>query len=119
MLQLYSEFGIIPTLHVSWEHETAACYSQGDYFQQNQTRGEKDTSFQTNTHYIQLCCKHEADIVYNARCSRFPSSSAKTRDFPLDFLDKRLPPVLPEEARARTQSILYYRVDNFLQNHRE
>lgn len=110
-----------------WDHSNSACvmetWDSSLLFPRRLPSTEPNWGWKghifSNTCYIQLCCKHEADIVYNARRSRFPSSSAKTRDFPLDFLDKRLPPALSEEARARTQSILYYRVDNFLQNQSE
>lgn len=52
MLQLCPEFKIIPNLCVSWEHKTEASYSQGDYHQKNQTRGEEDISFQRNMYAI-------------------------------------------------------------------
>lgn len=52
MLQLCSEFKIIPNLCVSWEHKTAACYSQEDYQQKNQTRDAEDISFQWNMYTI-------------------------------------------------------------------
>lgn len=48
MLWLCSAFKIIPNLCVSQEHKTEVCYSQGDYHQKNQTRGEEDISFQWN-----------------------------------------------------------------------
>lgn len=52
MLWLYFAFKIIPNLCVSQKQQTAACYSQGDYQQKNQTRGEEDISFQQNVYGI-------------------------------------------------------------------